>query len=119
MHGPLCSPSKGVGFHREECLTADHVVSHAQQWMSEQHNVNPKEKPKRVIVLNWMQDLDILLQHFSDFSPVGSEIVFVHRKKQSIPARIGSVRFRQVLCQPFHRVQLHLAAFLVVLWLVL
>jgi hypothetical protein len=92
-------------------VTADNVISHAQKWMSGQHNVNPKEKPKRVIVLNWTQDLDILLQHFSDFSPAGSEIVFVHQKVQSIPARIGSVRFRQVLCQRFHYLHIHLTPF--------
>lgn len=104
-------------------FSADDVITHAQQWMSGQHNVNPKDKPKvrdpyllpfvhvllasnntlfvqRVIVLNWMQDLDALLQHFSDFSPAGSEIVFVHQqKKKFIPGRIGSVRFRQVLRQ--------------------
>lgn len=80
-------------------IVADDVITHAQQWMSGQHNVNPTDKPKRVIVLNWMQDLDTLLQHFSDFSPAGSEIVFVHQeKKQFIPGRIGSVRFRQVQC---------------------
>lgn len=77
-------------------FSADEVVKHAQNWMSGQHRVNPKDKPKRVIVLNWMQDLDTLLQHFSDFSPAGSEIVFVHREKKFIPGRIGSVRFRQV-----------------------
>lgn len=104
-------------------MLADDIISHAQQWMSGQHNVNPKDKPKvrhpclppfahillepitnwgtivqRVIVLNWRQDLDALLQHFSDFSPAGSEIVFVHQEKKGfIPSRIGSVRFRQVL----------------------
>lgn len=79
-------------------VAADDVIKHAQQWMSGQHNVNPKDKPKRVVVLNWMQDVDTLLQHFSDFSPAGSEIVFVHQEKKSIPKRIGSVRFRQVQC---------------------
>jgi hypothetical protein len=63
--------------------------------MNSQHNVHPKDKPKRVIVLNWMQDVDVLLQHLADFSPAGSEVVFVHQEKKKIPSRIGSVRFRQ------------------------
>lgn len=65
--------------------------------MASQHTVNAVDKPQRVIVLNWMQDIEPLLADFAEFSPAGSEIVFVQEQRHKhLPHRVGSVRFKQV-----------------------
>lgn len=76
---------------------ADSVILDAQDWMASQHKVNAVEKPQRVIVLNWMQDIEPLLADFAEFSPAGSEVVFVQEQRhKNLPHRVGSVRFKQV-----------------------
>lgn len=68
--------------------------------MASQHKVNAVEKPQRVIVLNWMQDIEPLLADFAEFSPAGSEIIFVQEQRhRHLPYRVGSVRFRQVCAE--------------------
>ena len=89
-------PSERCHFLLISC-NADSVISDAKEWMSSQHAVNAVEKPQRVIVLNWMQDIEPLLADFAEFSPAGSEVVFVQEQRhQSLSHRVGSVRFRQV-----------------------
>lgn len=67
--------------------------------MRSEQSVQAKIVPRRVIVLNWTNDVDPLVEAFADFSPPGTEVVFVHQQQQQcrLPKRVRSVRFRQVL----------------------
>jgi hypothetical protein len=64
--------------------------------MQSEQQVHAKKVPRRVIVLNWKTDLQSISDAFADFSPPGSEIVFVHEKLFNIAPRVRSVRFKEV-----------------------
>lgn len=80
-------------------LRVDATVDAATEWMRSEQSVQARIMPRRVIVLNWTNDVEPLVEAFADFSPPGSEVVFVHQQQQQckIPKKVRSVRFRQVL----------------------
>jgi hypothetical protein len=81
-------------------MCADATIDEAQTWMRSKHNVQPSKLPRKVIVLNWANDEESLVEAFAEFSPAGTEVVMVGQRKHNVPNRIRSVRFREV---PHHR----------------
>lgn len=68
--------------------------------MKSKHQVQPSKLPRKIIVLNWGADQESLVDAFAEFSPAGTEVVFVGQQNHSIPARVRNVRFREVSPAP-------------------
>ena len=64
--------------------------------MRRKHDVHSAKLPKKVIVLNWAADQTSLIDSFADFSPPGTEVVFVGQEAHHIPNRRHAVKFREV-----------------------
>lgn len=75
---------------------AEDTVDAATRWMHSKHSVHSTKLPKKVIVLNWAGDQASLVDSFADFSPPGTEVVFVGQAAHNIPHRRHAVRFREV-----------------------
>jgi hypothetical protein len=64
--------------------------------MQSKHLVHANTNPRRIIVLNWTLEHDSLIDAFADFSPPGTEVVFVGQEKRDVPSKVRSVKFREV-----------------------
>jgi hypothetical protein len=85
-------------------FSADATVEAAQIWMKSKHHVQPSKLPRKIIVLNWGAEQESLVDAFAEFSPAGTEVVFVGEHSHSIPARVRNVKFREVRCAAQSRV---------------
>lgn len=64
--------------------------------MQSEHNVKPNILPRRIIVLNWHGEHESLTEALDEFSPPGTEVVFVGEVDRDLPSKAKNVKFRQV-----------------------